>query len=57
LHKGDSARLSCPSYLAWGGAFTQSPLGGDPIPLHSNIRFDIDILDCNRQPTWTQQVE
>lgn len=54
LHKGDKAHLSCPSYYAYGGAFTQAPLGGEPIPLHSDIDFDIEILDCNRVPDFTE---
>lgn len=57
LHKGDKARLDCPSYYAYGGAFTQSPLGGEPIPLHSDVEFDIEVVDCNRVPEFTQQVD
>lgn len=56
LHKGDKARLDCPSYFAYGGAFTQSPLGGEPIPLHSDVEFDIEVVDCNRVPEFTAQV-
>ena len=52
LSEGAEATLSCPSYLAWGGAFTQAPLGGNPIPLHSNIRFGLEIESCTRNPTW-----
>ena len=54
LHKGDKAHLTCPSYYAYGGAFTQAPLGGEPIPLHSDIDFDIEIVDCNRVPDFTE---
>ena len=50
LKKGTKARLSCPSDLAWGGAHTPAPVGGEEIPIHSDIDFDIEILDCNRTP-------
>lgn len=50
LHKGDKARLSCPAYYVWGGAYTIAPLGGEPIPLHSDVDFDIEVIDCNRVP-------
>lgn len=52
LHKGDTARVSCPSYYAWGGAYTQSPLGGEPIPLNTDVNFDLEIVDCNRTPDY-----
>lgn len=52
LHKGDVARVSCPSYYAWGGAYTQSPLGGEPIPLNTDVNFDLEIVDCNRTPDY-----
>ena len=52
LHKGDTARISCPSYYAWGGAYTQSPLGGEPIPLNTDVNFDIEVVDCNRTPDY-----
>jgi len=50
LHQGDHATLTCPSYYAWGGAYTLSPLGGEPIPLHSDVVFDIEIVECARHP-------
>lgn len=53
LRKASTARLTCPSFYAWGNAFTQSPLGGEPIPLNSDVVFDLEIVDCNRTPTWT----
>ena len=53
LHKGDVARLSCPSFYAWGDAFTWPPIGGEPIPLGSDIEFEFKVNDCNRTPTWT----
>ncbi len=52
LRKGDSATLTCPSYYAWGGAYTQAPLGGEPIPLHSDVVFDVDVVDCARHPEY-----
>ena len=56
LHQGDKARLTCPSYYAYGGAFTWAPVGGEPIPLHSDIDFDIEVVECNRVPDFTEQV-
>mmetsp|Transcript_1608 Transcript_1608/g.2838 ORF Transcript_1608/g.2838 Transcript_1608/m.2838 type:complete len:257 (+) Transcript_1608:1-771(+) len=50
LTKGTSATVTCPAKLAWGGAYTQAPIGGEPIPLNSDIIFDLDVLDCDRQP-------
>lgn len=50
LHVGDKAHLDCPSYYAYGGAFTWAPIGGEPIPLHSDIEFDIEVLQCDRVP-------
>ena len=49
LHKGDVATLSCPSYYAWGGARTEAPLGGGIIPYNSDITFEVEVLDCNRE--------
>jgi hypothetical protein len=53
LKKGAKATLHCPSYYSWGGAYTQAPLGGAPIPLNTDVNFDIEIVDCNRTPVWT----
>jgi len=56
LKKGAKARLTCPAHYAWGNAFTQSPLGGEPIPLNSDVYFDVSVEDCNRIPdslAWT----
>lgn len=50
LSQGDKAHLDCPSYYAYGGAFTWAPVGGEPIPLHSDMDFDIEIVECNRVP-------
>ena len=56
LHQGDKAHLSCPSYFTYGGAYTWAPLGGEPIPLHSDVDFDIEVVECNRVPDFTEQV-
>jgi FKBP-type peptidyl-prolyl cis-trans isomerase FkpA len=56
LKKGSKARVTCPAHYAWGNAFTQAPLGGEPIPLNSDIYFDLSVEDCNRVPdslAWT----
>jgi hypothetical protein len=50
LHEGDKATLRCPSDLVWGGAYVQSPLGGDPIPYHSDVNFDVEVSTCHRVP-------
>ena len=50
LHQGDRATLDCPSYYAWGDAYTQSPLGGEPIPLKSDIDFEIEVVQCAHVP-------
>jgi hypothetical protein len=55
LHKGDKATVNCPADLVWGGAYTQSPLGGDPIPLNSDVVFDLEVLDCARHPDSFQR--
>ena len=54
LNKGSKARLTCPSYLAYGQAYTQSPLGGETIPLGSDVTFDLEVLDCNIHPTFEE---
>jgi hypothetical protein len=50
LHNGDHATISCPAAFAYGNAWTQAPLGGEPIPLGSDMVFDIEIEDCNHAP-------
>lgn len=57
LHQGDHAHLDCPSFQVWGDAYTQAPLGGEPIPLGSDIDFEIDIVECNRTPSRVSQVD
>jgi len=54
LKQGAKARLTCPSYYAWGGAYTWAPVGGEPIPLHSDVYFDVDVVECNRTPEFTE---
>lgn len=54
LHQGDHALISCPSFQVWGNAYTQAPLGGEPIPLGSDIDFEVDVVECNRTPTRTR---
>ena len=55
LKEGATATLHCPSFYAWGAAFTQSPLGGEPIPLNSDVEFQIDVIECNRVPKRAQK--
>jgi hypothetical protein len=56
LHQGAKATLSCPSYYVYGGAFQWAPVGGEPVPLHSDVDFEIEVVECNRVPEFTQQV-
>lgn len=44
LHEGDSATISCPSYYVYGDAYTQAPLGGETIPLQSDVDFEIEVV-------------
>lgn len=58
LKKGSKARVHCPSHYAWGNAYTQAPLGGEPIPLNSDVYFDVEVVNCNRTPEteeWTKR--
>jgi FKBP-type peptidyl-prolyl cis-trans isomerase len=57
LNKGTKATIHCPSFYAYGTAYTQSPLGGEPIPLASDVDFDLEVLDCNIHPTFTEHVQ
>ena len=57
LKKGARAKLSCPGYLVWGGAHTWAPVGGEPIPLHSDIDFEVNVEDCNRNPKMPEEEE
>jgi len=51
LNKGAKATVQCPSNLAYGTAWTVSPLGGEPIPKGSDIEFYLEVEDCNISPT------
>ena len=56
MKEGDKATLTCPSYLAYGSAFTQPPIGyGDPIPLNSEVKYDVEVLECALNPGFTRQ--
>jgi hypothetical protein len=50
LQQGTVANIHCPYDLAWGNAFTWAPVGGEPIPLHSDIDFVVEVQECNRLP-------
>jgi FKBP-type peptidyl-prolyl cis-trans isomerase len=43
LTEGTTAVLNCPYDMAWGNAFTWPAIGGEPIPLHSDIDFVAEI--------------
>lgn len=53
LKQGDKAKLHCPYDLAYGNAYTWPGVGGEPIPLHSDIDFDVQIKECNKVPERT----
>lgn len=59
LQQGTKATVTCPAHYAWGNAYTQAPLGGEPIPLNSDIRFELEVVECNRTPddhaAWTDR--
>jgi hypothetical protein len=57
LKQGDKAKLSCPSYYVYGGAFTWAPVGGEPVPEHSDVDFEIEILECSHTPDVTEYKE
>ena len=50
LTQGTKAHLDCPSYYAYGTAFTWAPVGGERIPHGSDIEFDLEVVECNRTP-------
>jgi len=52
LRAGDKVTLTCPANLAYGTAYTIPPIGGEPVPKGSDMYFDLDVEDCNVQPTW-----
>lgn len=53
LKQGDAAKIHCPYDLAYGNAFTWPDVGGEPVPLHSDIDFDIIVKECNKVPERT----
>ena len=53
LTQGSKAVLNCPYDMAWGNAFTWPAIGGEPIPLHSDIKFKAEIEECQRNPRRT----
>ena len=53
MHQGDKAKIHCPYDLAYGNAYTLPDVGGEPIPLHSDIDFDVVIKECNKVPDRT----
>jgi len=55
LKQGDVATLDCPSFYAYGDAFTWPPVGGEPIPLNSDIDFEIEVMECGRTPEFVAQ--
>ena len=56
LKKGAKAHVTCPPHYVYNDAYTQSPLGGEPIPLNSAVDFDLEVVECNKTPTFTEQV-
>lgn len=51
LKAGAKAHIECPSFYAYGGAWTQSFLkGGLPLPLHADVEYQLEVLNCNEAP-------
>jgi FKBP-type peptidyl-prolyl cis-trans isomerase len=57
LHQGDKVHLDCPSYYVYGGAFTWAPVGGEAIPLHSDVDFELEVVECSHMPEFIEQIE
>jgi hypothetical protein len=56
LKAGAKAHIECPSFYAYGGALTQSFLkGGLPLPLHADVEYNIEVLNCNVNPVKTPE--
>lgn len=53
LKQGDKAKIRCPYDLAYGNAYTWPGVGGEPIPLHSDIDFDVQVHECAKVPERT----
>lgn len=54
LKQGDKAKVSCPADYVYGSAFTPAPLGGEPVPLNSDVNFELEVVECNRTPEFTE---
>ena len=46
LQSGENIRISCPAYLANGGAESYSHFGSQKIPANTPITYDLEILEC-----------
>lgn len=52
LRVGEKAHITCPSFYAYGGAFTQSKLpGGAPLPDHADVEYDVEVVEANLDPS------
>ena len=46
----------CPSEFAFGSAYTPAPIGyGEPIPLNSPIKYEVEVLECNARRNVVEQ--
>jgi FKBP-type peptidyl-prolyl cis-trans isomerase len=50
MKEGETARVSCPSNLAWGSSVHSAPLDHSPIPANSDIDFYLEVVKCNSSP-------
>ena len=50
LREGDKATLNCPAHYTWGGAHVISPITAEPIPLNSDVNFELEVLKCGEKP-------
>ena len=55
LKEGDKAKISCPAHYVWGGAHITSPFSGEPIPLNSDVTFDLEVLKCGEKPYYPKE--
>jgi len=50
LNEGAKVTLKCPAHFVWGGSHVTSPYNGEPIPLNSDVTFELDVLKCGEIP-------
>jgi FKBP-type peptidyl-prolyl cis-trans isomerase len=46
LHAGEQIKISCPAYLANGGAEMYSQIDSKKIPPNTPLTYNLEILEC-----------